>query len=162
LEGTASRQYFKILAHCLPHNYQFKGRSGKGATDRFNAVLNYLYGMLYGQVELALIQAGIDPHIGVLHVDQYNRPTMVYDFIEPYRIWAEQVAVRLLMGQKLEQRHFVPNGKALWLAGDGKKYVIDGFVRFIEEKEYHQGKQYVRERWLNWQAQQFAQHILNS
>lgn len=55
------------------------------AFDAFNSLLNYLYGMLYVMVEMALVKAGIDPYMGILHADEYQKITMVYDCIEPYR-----------------------------------------------------------------------------
>jgi CRISPR-associated endonuclease Cas1 len=68
----------------------FKGRSSRPAEDPFNAFLNYAYGVLYSRVEKALIIAGVDPFVGFMHRDDYNMKSMVFDFIEPYRIYAEE------------------------------------------------------------------------
>ena len=68
--------------------------------DIVNALLNYGYGILYGRIEGALIKSGIDPYIGVLHRDDYNRPVLVYDVIELYRIWVDYV-VYSLVAQKV-------------------------------------------------------------
>ncbi|WP_310590786.1 CRISPR-associated endonuclease Cas1 [Arsenicibacter rosenii] len=88
LEGTAGRLYFETLSYVLPKEYQFSGRSTRPARDAFNAFLNYAYGILYGKVEKALMVAGVDPYLGFLHRDDYNQLSMVFDFIEPYRIYA--------------------------------------------------------------------------
>lgn len=60
-EGAAGRKYFETISALLPSDYQFENRNRQPATDMFNAMLNYAYGMLYGKVEGALIKAGIDP-----------------------------------------------------------------------------------------------------
>ncbi|MFO7558792.1 MAG: CRISPR-associated endonuclease Cas1 [Desulfobacterales bacterium] len=57
----------------MPEKYQFSGRSRRPAKDPFNAVLNYCYGMLYSRVEKACILSGLDPFVGFLHTDNYNK-----------------------------------------------------------------------------------------
>lgn len=46
-EGTASRLYWQLMARLVPENWGFAGRGKRPALDPFNALLNYLYGMLY-------------------------------------------------------------------------------------------------------------------
>jgi CRISPR-associated protein Cas1 len=53
--------------------------------------------MLYGHCESALIHAGLDPFIGIMHRDEYNRPVLVYDFIEQFRHWADYVVCHLCL-----------------------------------------------------------------
>lgn len=96
LEGQSARIYFSAMNACLPEDLRFKRRSQHPAKDAANACLNYCYGMLYSQIEEALIKAGIDPYIGILHRDDYTRPAMVYDVIELYRTWADYVIYSLL------------------------------------------------------------------
>ena len=84
IEGTASRIYFQQISTQLSGIIEFEGRQQRPAYDPFNALLNYLYGMLYTSCHLALLKNGLDPYLGILHADQYgDRPTLVYDFIEP-------------------------------------------------------------------------------
>lgn len=85
-EGVSSRIYFDTLNRFLPEKYRFAARSQRPAADVVNAMLNYGYGLLYGKIEGDLIKAGIDPYVGIMHRDNYNRPVLVYDVIELYRI----------------------------------------------------------------------------
>lgn len=134
-EGTASRHYFKTIATLMPPTYFFPKRSKRPAYDAFNALLNYLYGMLYPMVELALMKAGIDPYVGILHADEYNRPTLVYDVIELYRHWPETVAVELCRAEKLPTSAFEESEReGVWLAQAGKQLVIKSFLTFMDEK----------------------------
>lgn len=139
-EGTASRHYFKTIATAMPQEYRFSKRSKRPAYDMFNALLNYLYGMLYPMVELALMKAGLDPYAGVLHADEYNRPTLVFDSIERYRHWAEKVAVELCRKELLPANAFEETKReGVWLAVAGKSTVINCFLQFMDEKiTYHQ------------------------
>ena len=78
-EGSAGREYFGTLGKILPIEHQFETRNFRPAKDPFNAFLNYAYGVLYSQIEKALIIAGIDPFVGFLHRDDYNQKSMVFD-----------------------------------------------------------------------------------
>ncbi len=100
LEGTAGRVYFNTLSSLLVERYRFHGRSFRPAGDPFNAFLNYAYGVLYSRVEKVLIIAGLDPYVGFMHRDDYNMKSMVFDFIEPYRIYAEEVVFKLFFSKK--------------------------------------------------------------
>ena len=94
-EGVSSKIYFEILNNFIPETLRFENRSQHPALDPVNALLNYGYGLLYGKIEGALIKSGIDPYIGIMHRDNYNRPVLVYDVIEIYRIWIDYVVYNL-------------------------------------------------------------------
>jgi CRISP-associated protein Cas1 len=137
-EGTVSRIYFQYLSQKMPADWHFEGRSKRPARDAFNALLNYLYGMLYCQCQLAVLKAGLDPTMAVLHVDQWGgAPTFVFDFIEKYRVWAEEMALELIFSQKITpadfETEFEENGFRL-ARGGGKTVVIDAFLAFLDEK----------------------------
>ena len=139
-EGTATRHYFQLLASAMPPAYAFNGRSKRPAYDPFNALLNYLYGMLYPMVELAQMKAGLDPYNGILHADEYNRPTLVFDMIEPYRHWAEWLAAKLCIEGLLPGDAFEDSEReGYWLARPGKSVVIDTFLKYLDEKVTQQG-----------------------
>ena len=73
LEGRAGRTYWEAVSLLLPVHYRFEGRSRNPAKDTFNCLLNYAYGMLYGIVERACLLSGLDPYIGFIHTDHYNK-----------------------------------------------------------------------------------------
>ncbi|MBP2143365.1 CRISPR-associated protein Cas1 [Methanococcus voltae] len=95
LEANVSKMYFKTLSELLPEKYRFESRSRNPAKDYFNCFLNYGYGILYGQIERSCIIAGLDPYIGILHRDNYNRTALVYDMIEPYRYYVDKAVFEL-------------------------------------------------------------------
>ncbi len=49
-------------------------------------------------MEKACILAGLDPCLGFLHTDNYGKPSLVFDLIEPFRILAERAVVLLFTG----------------------------------------------------------------
>jgi CRISPR-associated protein Cas1 len=85
IEGRAAQHYWAALTLVVPDALGWPGREGRGAKDPFNAALNYGYGVLYGQVERALVLAGLDPYAGFIHVDRPGKPSLTLDLIEEFR-----------------------------------------------------------------------------
>ena len=152
-EGSASRTYFQQLIKYLAHlpadslfrlpEATFEGRR-RPAYDPFNALLNYLYGMLYTNCHLALLKSGLDPYLGILHADRHgDHPTLVYDFIEPYRAWADRVALQLAESGIFDEESFEPDAdeRGLWLSRTGKSAVIEAMLAFMETSSEHRGRQ---------------------
>jgi len=161
LEGTAGRLYFETMSFVLPKQYRLDGRSARPAKDAFNAFLNYAYGVLYSRVEKALIIAGIDPYVGFLHRDDYNYKSMVYDFIEPYRAFADKVVFSLFSAKKVNKAHVdeITNGCRLNKAG--KELLMVAFNKYLEEdKVRYKGKNRLRGNIIQLDAHQFAQQLI--
>ena len=132
-EGAGSRRYFEAIFTVLPATYRFDGRSKHPATDPFNALLNYGYGMLYGKIEGALIKAGIDPYVGIFHRDDYNRPVLVYDVIERFRVWVDYVVIQLCRQEAFPESCFVERNGGIWLEGLGKRILIQSVNDYLAE-----------------------------
>ncbi len=85
IEGRAAQRYWRVVKQVLPARYGWPGRKGRGARDPVNSALNYGYGILYSQVERALVLAGLDPYGGFIHVDRPGKPSLALDLIEEFR-----------------------------------------------------------------------------
>jgi CRISPR-associated endonuclease Cas1 len=55
------------------------------AANPVNAILNYLYALLESETRLAVAAMGLDPGLGVLHVDTPARDSLACDVMEPVR-----------------------------------------------------------------------------
>lgn len=157
-EGVASKIYFETINLFLPDEYKFEKRSQNPAMDAANALLNYGYGVLYGKIESSLIKAGIDPYIGVMHRDDYNRPVLVYDVIELYRIWVDYVVISLLMQKAITDEHYsVREDGSCWLESLGRRVLIQSVNDFLEEVVNNDGLQRSRMTQINLYCQDLAQ-----
>ncbi|MEW6138820.1 MAG: CRISPR-associated endonuclease Cas1 [Thermodesulfobacteriota bacterium] len=134
LEGAAGRIYFENLAGIMPSAYRFDGRSRRPAKDPFNAALNYCYGILYSRVEQACILAGLDPFVGFLHADNYGQTSLVFDLIEPFRIYAERTCVSLFTGRHVKDEFFDRSEHAVSLNEKGKPVVVSAVNEHLEQK----------------------------
>ena len=57
---------------------------------------------MYSNVERACILSGLDPYIGIMHVDNYNRQAFVFDLIEMYRIYIDKIVFKLFTTKKVK------------------------------------------------------------
>lgn len=157
-EGVASKIYFETVNIFLPEEYQFDKRSQHPALDISNAMLNYGYGLLYGKIEGALIKAGIDPYVGVMHRDDYNRPVLVYDVIERYRVWIDYVVFSLLSQHVITDEHYsVREDGSYWLEALGRRILIQSVNDFLDEVVKGEKMQRSRLTMIGLYAQELAQ-----
>lgn len=137
-EGMASQIYFETLNSIMHDPWKFNGRSRNPAKDAFNCLLNYGYGILYSNVERCCIIAGLDPFIGFLHTDGYNKMSFVFDIIEIFRIYIDRTVVNLFSKRQVNNSMFdiIPGG--LYLNKDGKTIFISAVNEtFDKEIEYN-------------------------
>lgn len=157
-EGVASNIYFEALNMFIPEHYKFAKRSQHPAMDVVNSLLNYGYGLLYAKIEGALIRAGIDPYIGVFHRDDYNRPVLVYDVIELYRVWIDYVVVSLVAQEVVTDDYYsVREDGSYWLEGLGRRVLIQSVNDYFGEIITVSGVSRSRENQIALYAQNLAQ-----
>jgi CRISPR-associated protein Cas1 len=161
-EGAASRRYFETLNLLLPGAFRFEGRSHHPPQDKFNSMLGYGYGILYGKIEGALIKAGIDPYVGVFHRDEYNRPALVFDVIEKFRIWADYVMIQLAQQQALDDECFTQKENSVLLEGLGKRIVVQSMYDYLAEIIETAGLQRSRTTHIDLYAQTLAKEFLKA
>ncbi len=140
LEGKASRAYFEALSAIMPERYRFAGRSRNPAKDEFNALLNYGYGMLYSLVEKACIIAGLDPYVGFLHTDSYNKKSLVFDIIEIFRVYLDETVVHLFTRRMVKDEFFEPLEQGMGLSKEGKAALIESINKVLEETVVYRGR----------------------
>ena len=161
LEGTSGRIYFKVLSSLLTERYQFEGRSFRPATDSFNAFLNYAYGVLYSRVEKDLVIAGLDPYVGFMHRDDYNMKSMVFDFIEPYRTYGDEVVFKLFSAKKINDSHTDKITNGYTLNAEGKNILMQSLMFFLDEdKIRYNGRNQTRTNAMQMDAHQFANQLI--
>jgi CRISP-associated protein Cas1 len=151
-EGQAARIYWEAVRPILPEDYNWKKRDGCGATDPINSLLNYGYGILYGQIERALMLAGLDPYAGYIHADRPGKPSLVLDMIEPFR----QIAVdRPVFG--LANRGFaVDLDERGYMVDATRKTFAEHILNRIEAKVRYQGDRQILRCVIQSQARMLA------
>jgi CRISPR-associated protein Cas1 len=160
LEAHAARVYWPGLSALCPEEWRFEARSRRPAKDPFNAALNYLYGMLYNVVEGAVFAAGLDPYMGMLHAEEYDRPALAFDLIEPFRPWADALLLELCHSGRMDIRDFEPRDGGWWAGKKARSVLIPAFNDFIlsERTEDPIGSRTVKNH-IHALAAELARHI---
>ncbi|MGB7000908.1 MAG: CRISPR-associated endonuclease Cas1 [Halobacteriota archaeon] len=140
IEGMTAKKYFGVLASIMPEKYKFEGRSRNPAKDEFNTLLNYGYGVLYSMVEKACIIAGLDPYIGFLHTDNYNKKSLVFDVIELFRTFVDETVVHLFTKRKVKDEYFGAIQNGLSLNKAGKAVLIEALNETFEKTIKYKGR----------------------
>lgn len=155
VEGRYAARYWGALAPLIPAELAWPGRETRGAADAFNQALNYGYGVLYGQVEHAIVLAGLDPYAGLLHADRPGKPSLVLDLIEEFR---QAVVDRTLLGQ-------VTRGWAIVRDDDGRlgaetrARIVEKLLERLEATEAYEGKRQPLRHILQCQARHVATFV---
>lgn len=114
IEGRVAQAYFKAW-RSTPLRWKGVGRKpipeewhrigsrvtpnskrNRGAAHPIAAMCNYGYAVLEGQVQMAVIAAGLDPTIGFMHVHGDRRSALVLDLMEPMRPVVDGVVLELV------------------------------------------------------------------
>lgn len=124
LEGRAAQVYWELLvatplpwrrwalkripAHWAAISPRTNGRRERvrDATDPFNAILNYSYTLLEIETRIACEATGLDPDLGLIHVDDRLRESFIYDLLEPLRPMADVWVLELLRREQLHPSMF--------------------------------------------------------
>lgn len=155
LEGSAARTYWEAVRLILPESYGWQTRETRGATDPINSLLNYGYGILYGQVERALVLAGLDPFAGFLHVDRPGKPSLVLDMVEEFRA---AVVDRVVFG--LAVRDFkVEQDTHGMLTEDIRRTFAEHVLSHLEAKMRHEGDRHPLRAIIQMQARRLAAYL---
>ena len=99
LENTSSKIYFREFKKLIPERYEFYSRNQSfirqtknHATDLINALLNYGYTVLAGEISKFINGIGLDAYFGFYHRTHSGFQPLVYDMIEPFR-WLVEYSV---------------------------------------------------------------------
>ncbi len=160
-EGNASKHYYNTLAFLIPEPFKFHGRSRRPAKDEFNCMLNYAFGILYSKVEKACIIAGLDPYIGILHTDNYNKKSLVFDIIEKYRFIANKTVFALFSMKKVNQSYFDKVYGGLTLNKEGKQVLALALTEKLNKEKNYNGRRLTNIDIIQHQCHQIANNLIS-
>ena len=130
VEAEASRKYWRCYAELVSNaGFTFRDQDG---TDPVNLSLNYGYGILKSLVLKSIVIAGLDPYAGFLHVDKSGRPSLILDFMEPFRFVVDKAVAELVA-------RYVPEVVDGMLSRESRRVIADKVLRVINEDYYSYG-----------------------
>ena len=108
-EAVTSRIYFGAFSKLIDERFEFSARNSPitvkkyGATDVINALLNYGYSVLAGEILKFIHGVGLDPYYGFYHKNHTSFQSLVYDMMESFR-WLVECAVWKISNAKSANR----------------------------------------------------------
>jgi len=143
LEGAGAAAYFaslpELLSPTLDERLRFAGRSRRPPRDRFNALLGYLYGMLYREVLQAIVSVGLHPGVGFYHQPRSAAQPLALDLVELFRV----PLVDMPLVAAMNRRTFDPDGDfaeapgSVLLSESGRRKAIELIERRKEDMWRH-------------------------
>ena len=142
-EGIAARSYFAIVPQLLrkevPKEMIPQGRSRRPPKDRFNAILSYLYSLLYTSVFQAIMTVGLEPAFGFFHTPRSSTPPLVLDLMELFRLIICDMpligSINRLQWNITED--FEVTREKVWLSSTGKRKAIELYERRLQDQWKH-------------------------
>jgi CRISPR-associated protein Cas1 len=154
LEGVAGRLYWEAVRAIVESKAEFMSRVHQGASDAFNALLNYGYGILYAHVWGAVVNAGLEPFAGYLHVDRPGKPSLVLDMVEEFR---QPVVDRTVIAfTNLGQQIAMNDGM---LDESTRRTIAQKILERLATRESFHGQQYQVRSIIQMQARSFVSFL---
>ena len=82
--------------------------------DRWNALLDSLYSLLFTRLNVLVRGAGLDPYLGFLHSPKDDYESLVCDLHEPFRFRMDRLALKLLHLRQVTAESFAQDGTGSW------------------------------------------------
>ncbi len=90
-----------------------------------------------------------------------SKKSLVFDLIEPFRIYAEQVVVYLFTGKKVKDEYFDTKERAVSLNQAGKPVVVEAMNRHLDESVRYRRRNVKRRYILQHEAHRLANILLS-
>jgi len=141
-EGEATERYFSVLGDLIlaqKEDFYMRGRNRRPPLDRFNALLSFLYALVYANTTAALETVGLDPAVGFLHRFRSGRNSLALDLMEELRPYlADRLTLTLVNRQQVQAKDFlVKETGAVLLTDDGRKKVLEAYQQRKREQITH-------------------------
>ena len=160
IEGQASVEYWAGFADVLDEKWNFNGRSGRGAQDPVNSLLNYGYAVVESEIWKSIYLAGLDPYCGFLHSERYGRASLVFDLIEEFR---QQIVDKTILSivnmNQVDTDDFEDKGNIMLMNDKSRRLVIAKILDKLNSKVEFNGNKMSYSDIIMYQGRQMAKFL---
>jgi CRISPR-associated protein Cas1 len=123
LEGAAAAAYWSAFPELLLPEvepaWRPRGRRKRPPGDACNALLSFLYALLYRDVVASILAVGLEPALGIHHTPRGQGYPLAEDLMELFRVpLVDLPVVASLNRRQWQKRHAHDAGPAGWLLTD--------------------------------------------
>ena len=161
IEGEAAKVYWKEYKKAIPEKWGFIERSGRGATDYTNTMLNYGYSLLESDCLRVINTVGLDPSIGFLHEMRNEKRSLAYDLQEVFRGEVDIIVYKLLSkGYRVPKKDFLRmNNYSLRLREGGTDKLSKAYDTQMSERIEYEGKLIPRRKVIERKCYELAEYV---
>lgn len=164
VEGSATARFFGGYKGLFGPEWQFNRRNRRPPRDPINVMLSLGYTLLARAAEDAARAVGLDPYVGFLHRDVYNRPSLALDLEEEFRVLIEDLVFRLVRDAAITPDDFRPGGpdeRPLVMEKAAVKAFISAYESRMKETRVHPRTHQKLALWrfIELQAREIAQCV---
>ena len=141
-EGQAANHYFSVFNHFIlrdKKHFFLRDRNRRPPRDRVNAMLSFLYALIYQDCISACEGVGLDPAVGFLHRDRPGRYSLALDIMEEFRPFlADRVVLSLINRGQVRAKGFrLTESGAVRMDDTTRKTVISSYQDRKKEEVIH-------------------------
>lgn len=142
IEGDTAKQYFGVFDELITaqkEDFTFHERNRRPPLDRVNALLSFVYTLLYHDIRSALESCGLDPAVGFLHRDRPGRMSLALDLMEEFRsFFADRLVLSLINLKQVQGKEFtIAENGAVLMNDDARKKVLTAYQTRKQDAIYH-------------------------
>ncbi len=140
VEGSATARYFGGFRALFEPRWRFNQRNRRPPRDPINVLLSLGYTLLTRAVESAVRTVGLDPYVGFLHADVYNRPSLALDLAEELRCVIEGLVLYVCHREIVTMEDFRPGEgeePPVVLEREGLKRYVDAYEKRMRRVSRH-------------------------
>ncbi len=167
-EGEAAALYFQAFPAQFTETaralgtFDYARRSRRPPADPLNACFSLSYALLTRAWATVLEIAGLDPWVGLYHVERPGRPALALDMMEPFRpILADSTVLMAVNNGEIGPDAFIRSAGGCALTPVGRRSLIAGWERRLDQELSHPvfGYQISMRRMLHVQARLLVRHL---
>jgi len=142
IEGRRTDRYFSQVFALISKDVRTSNnRTTYRAYDLLNNNFNLLYTLLKWKVHSSLVRAKLEPYLGFLHSEQYGKPSLTCDVMEPFRYLADDFLIGY--SESIKKKDIVLKseksvrkkvGKREYLSDSKTRDMRRAFYRYLERK----------------------------
>lgn len=137
-EGHGASVFLAAWRKSLSGFWSFSRRSRQPPRDPFNALLSFVYTLLFNHAVTAVLAAGLNPRIGLYHEGRGRHEALASDLIEEFRHLAERLVSQLIRKHEVRPEHFSASvSEVPLLTVQGRNRVIDSFEAMMGRQVSH-------------------------
>ena len=134
IEGDSAETYFSVFDELIvsqKDGFKFAGRNRRPPLDNVNALLSYVYTLLYHDMISACEVVGLDPAVGFMHRDRPGRLSLALDLMEEFRaFFADRLVLSLVNRNEVDASQFEKSASdAVIMNEDARKTVITAYQK---------------------------------